>query len=65
MEALAQPDDEESSLRKELSADETNLETYFKLANHLISKNRSEEAIPLLLDIITIERNWNGGAAKT
>ena len=33
------------------------------MAELLIKKNRHEEAIPVLLDIITIDRNWNEKAA--
>ena len=58
LEALAQPDDVEADLRKKVQEDPENLDNYFALAELLIEKNRSEESIPLLLDIVTIERNW-------
>lgn len=58
LEALAQPDDVEADLRKKVQEDPENLDNYFALAELLIEKNRSEESIPLLLDIVAIERNW-------
>ena len=58
LEALAQPDDVEVDLRKKVQEDPENLDNYFALAELLIEKNRSEESIPLLLDIVAIERNW-------
>ena len=64
MEALAQPDDQEKVLRDAIAKDEKDLDNYYKLAQHLFDKNRGEEAINLLLDIITIDRNWNKNAAK-
>jgi putative thioredoxin len=36
----------------------------FQLAEHLISKNRSEEAVDILLDIIAIDRNWQERKAQ-
>ena len=58
LEALAQPDDVEADLRKKVQEDPENLDNYFALAELLIEKNRSEESILLLLDIVTIESNW-------
>lgn len=40
------------------------MEGYNDLANILIAKNRLEDAIPVLLDILTIERNWNKAGEK-
>lgn len=37
----------------------------YDLAEHLIDKNRLEESINILLDIIAIDRNWNKRAAQT
>ena len=37
----------------------------YDLANHLIAKNRLEESVDLLLDIVAIDRNWNSRAAQT
>ena len=45
-------------MRSKLEGDPSNLDTYFELAELMIEKNRGEEAIPLLLDIIAIDRNW-------
>ena len=50
-------------MQKKVEADPENLENYYNLAVLLIEKNRGEEAIPYLLDIIAIERNWNEKAA--
>ena len=58
LEALAKPDDVEAGLASKIEQDPANLDTYYELAEHLISKNRGEEAIPLLLDILAIDRNW-------
>ena len=58
LEAIAQPDEVEGTLRQKLEAEPENLNTYFELAELLVEKNRAEEAIPLLLDILTIDRNW-------
>jgi thioredoxin-like negative regulator of GroEL len=41
-----------------LAADSSNLDAYFELAELLIEKNRGEEAITPLLDILSIDRNW-------
>ena len=59
LEELAKPDNAQIELQKKVEAEPENLGNYFALALLLISKNRNEEAIPYLLDIITIERNWS------
>ena len=41
------------------------MDTYFELAELMVEKNRGEEAITLLLDIIAIERNWKDKKANT
>ena len=58
LEQLAQPDEVEGDLRASMDADPSNLTNYFSLAELMIEKNRAEEAIPLLLDILKIDRNW-------
>lgn len=58
LETLAKPDEKETALRSKLEAAPDNLDTYFELAELLIEKNRGEEAITLLLDIVAIDRNW-------
>ena len=58
LEAIAQPDEVENTLKQKLEAEPENLNTYFELAELMVEKNRAEEAIPLLLDILTIDRNW-------
>lgn len=58
LEALAQPDEAEGLLRQKLETEPENLATYYELAELMIEKNRTEEAIPLLLDILSINRNW-------
>lgn len=35
-----------------------------ELANHLIDKNRMEESVDLLLDMLAIDRNWNDRIAQ-
>ena len=58
LEALAQPDELELALKEKMGQDPTNLKLYYDLAEHLCAKNRSVEAIPVLLDLIAIDRNW-------
>ena len=64
LEALAQPDDEEMAARAKVEKDPKDLDGYNNLANILIAKNRLEEAIPVLLDILTIDRNWTKAGEK-
>ena len=45
-------------MRKRIESAPEQLSAYYELAELLADKNRAEEAIPLLLDIITIDRNW-------
>ena len=52
------PDDAELSAKAAIESDPKNLDNYNTLATILIEKNRHEEAIPVLLDILTINRNW-------
>ncbi len=58
LEALAKPDEAEDAIRQKLAADPSDLSVYFELAELLIEKNRAEEAISPLLDILSIDRNW-------
>ena len=58
LEALAKPDDEEMELRQKIASSPKELDNYEDLAVLLIQKNRHEEAIPVLLEIITIDRNY-------
>ena len=55
---MAQPDETEVALRDTIAQAPGNLEAYFELAELLVAKNRGEESIPLLLDILAIDRNW-------
>lgn len=64
LEALAQPDQVEDALREKLAADGSDLASYYELAELLIQKNRGEEAITLLLDIMAIDRNWEDKKAQ-
>ena len=64
LEALAQPDEAEGLLRQQLEADPENLSNYYELAELLIEKNRAEEAITILLDMICIDRNWEDKKAN-
>ena len=64
LEELAQPDEEEGQLKAAIEADPKNLENYYELSELLIEKNRGEEAIPVLLDIIAIDRNWQDKKAN-
>ena len=52
-------DEAEQSLRQRLDENPETLDLYFELAELLIEKNRAEESIVLLLDILSIERNWS------
>ena len=40
------------------------IEKMYELAEHLIAKNRAEEAVDLLLDIVAIDRNWEERKAQ-
>jgi len=51
-------------MREAIAAEPKNLTNYFVLAELVIEKNRGEEAIPLLLDIIAIDRNWEEKKAQ-
>ena len=59
------PDDLEQNLKQQMEeSNGANVEVMFELAKHLNGKNRHEEAIDLLLDVIAIDRNWNQRAAQ-
>lgn len=58
LETLAKPDEQELGLRQRIAETPDNLDSYFELAELLVEKNRGEEAIPFLLDILSIDRNW-------
>lgn len=58
LEALAKPDEQEMELRQKIRESPKDLDHYDALAVLLIHKNRLEEAVPVLLDIITIDRNF-------
>ena len=64
LETLAQPDDSEMAARSQIEKDPKNLNGYNDLANILIQKNRLEEAIQVILDMLTIERNWTKEGEK-
>ena len=59
LESLAEVDEVESGLRQRLDENPENLDLYFELSELLIEKNRAEESIALLLDIMSIDRNWS------
>jgi thioredoxin-like negative regulator of GroEL len=42
-----------------IEKDPKNLEGYNEYASILMNKNRHEEAIGVLLDMLTIDRNWH------
>ena len=65
LEAVAAPDEAENSLRSSIEVNPENLPTYYELAELMVEKNRAEEAIPLLLDILSIDRNWEEKKANT
>ena len=70
LELVAEPDDKEVELRAQVNEFHSNpkvkpdLEILYELACHLIDKNRPEEAIDLLLEVIAIDRNWNDRTAQ-
>ena len=69
LELEQEPDDEEKQLWEQVDEGEKNrdpnLQAMFDLACHLIAKNRLEESVNLLLDVVAIDRNWNNRAAQT
>eukprot|EP01016_Furgasonia_blochmanni_P039180 TRINITY_DN4833_c0_g1_i7.p1 TRINITY_DN4833_c0_g1~~TRINITY_DN4833_c0_g1_i7.p1 ORF type:complete len:466 (+),score=134.51 TRINITY_DN4833_c0_g1_i7:66-1463(+) len=52
-------------LQDAIEKDPKNLDQRFQLANLLIENNLFEQAVDALLDIIKINRNWEGGKAKS
>jgi len=64
LEHLAKPDEAEMNARQAIEKEPSNLDNYNTLATILIEKNRHEEAIPVLLDILTIDRNWKKEGVK-
>ena len=63
LEALAKPDEQEIDLRSRIEASPANLELRFELATLLFDKNRFEDTIPVLLEILAIDRNWDNKSA--
>lgn len=55
---MAAPDEEEVELRAKMQADPKELSVYMDLVQHLLLKNRPEECIPVLLNILAIDRNF-------
>lgn len=58
LENLAKPDSKEVELLQKCDADPRNLDLQFDLVEHLLSKNKREEVIPVLLNIIAVDRNY-------
>ena len=63
LDALAKPDQEEIDLWKRIEESPENLERRFELATLLFEKKRFEDSIPVLLDILAIDRNWKDKSA--
>lgn len=64
---VQEPDDIEVELRQKVdeSLEGTpDLASMFELAEHLVAKNRQEEAVSILLDVVAIDRNWNERKAQ-
>ena len=64
LDALAKPDQEEIDLWKRIEESPENLERRFELATLLFEKKRFEDSIPVLLDILAIDRNWKDKSAQ-
>jgi thioredoxin-like negative regulator of GroEL len=59
LESLAKPDQTEYTILKKIDADPRNLSLQMELVMHLESKNRLEDSIPVLLNIIAVDRNYD------
>ena len=55
----------EDALRAAVAADPADRQARFDLALALHAGGRVEEAVDVLLDLFRLDRDWNGGAAKT
>ena len=65
LEEMAKPDDTEKTLLQKIDSDPKNLDLQFELVGILIGKNRLEDSVPVLLNIITVERNYKDKKAYT
>ncbi len=65
LEALAKPDDAEVEILKKISEEPKNLDFQFELVGLLVNKNRLEECVPKLLDMIAADKKWKEKAAQT
>lgn len=63
--AAAAPADGADELERRLSADPDDHEARYELAGALMAVGRRDEAADHLLEIVTRERGWNEGAART
>ena len=65
LEQSLQPDEREAELRATLEVNgKPNLESMYLLAEHLKNKNRHQESVDLLLDLLALDRNWNDRKAQ-
>jgi len=69
LELVSEPDSVELELRdkvqkfRDTPSEKPDLDVFYELASHCIDKNRPEESIDFLLEIIAIDRNWEQGKA--
>lgn len=54
-----------AELEAVVAADPANHQARFDLAAALLAQDRTEEAVDQLLELFRLDREWNGGAAKT
>ena len=65
LETKAAPDENEYNLLKQIDSDPRNLDLQFELVGHLIGKGRLEDSIPVLLNILAVDRNYGQKKAHT
>lgn len=65
LDKIAAPDQTEFDLLKRVDADPKNLDIQFELVAHLFDKGRLEDSIPVLLNILAVDRNYGQKKAHT
>ena len=58
LEQLQRPDLAEYDLLRSIDAEPKNLDLQFKLVGHLVQKGRLDDSIPVLLNILAVDRNF-------
>ncbi len=59
LESMAKPDQAEFDILNRIDREPRNLAIQYELARHLRERNRRENCIPVLLNILAVERNYD------